>query len=388
MANFTQTVELNVWKEHICACCACKYRYLFRRKKAGQGTSPERAVANAEKAVVRALANEIDVQPCPDCGLYQPDMVAVRRSHGHWLIFFLSIVPVALVIILAAAEAISLAAAAYLAAALYGMVWIAHLAFCLYNPNRNLAANQALGERKKADGEIWVPEESRPDPDAVPPSTATGMASYFVLLLMLGCVLSSLLAPMLSVVNHWPVNSSWVPNVAGPGDEAYVYFPNKIVSVKGYWNGQASATATCKTEPALQVGKLTARTQTDVWPQTIQVDNKSSSTSTKALWVKVGIPGNSDLVGKTLTVQMSLAVRYPKLMDATHFDDNFSENFTYSADLTLAKPGAGAVYRACWYAGVIGGGLAMIVLGAFLALIASTLRRKALPTEVFVPEGQ
>src|SRR4051812_14847174 len=83
---YTQTLHLNLWKEHICFACGCRYRPLFMPSKKRAGASPDKAAANAEKAVVKALSHEVDHQPCPGCGLYQPDMVAARRVPWHWII--------------------------------------------------------------------------------------------------------------------------------------------------------------------------------------------------------------------------------------------------------------------------------------------------------------
>src|SRR5436853_504400 len=81
--TYTSTIEVNVWKEHTCAACGGVYRYLFKRKKSGQGRSPDAARAAAQAAVVKALAHEVDLQPCPGCGLYQPDMIGTRKARRH-----------------------------------------------------------------------------------------------------------------------------------------------------------------------------------------------------------------------------------------------------------------------------------------------------------------
>src|ERR1700682_3888884 len=88
--TYTSTVEVKVWKGHTCCRCGQPYRYLCERKKKGQGKNPAAASAAAQKAVVAALAYEVDQQPCPTCGLYQPDMVAALRRRRHWYVFWLA----------------------------------------------------------------------------------------------------------------------------------------------------------------------------------------------------------------------------------------------------------------------------------------------------------
>src|SRR6516165_6984446 len=63
--TYKSTLEINVWKEHLCIGCGSRFRYLFKRKKTGQGRTPDAARAAAHKAVKTALAREVDMHPCP-----------------------------------------------------------------------------------------------------------------------------------------------------------------------------------------------------------------------------------------------------------------------------------------------------------------------------------
>ena len=70
--TYTSTIEINVWKEHTCVGCGGAFRYLFKRKKSGTGGTPAAAQANASKAVVNALANEVDCSPAPAAASTSP----------------------------------------------------------------------------------------------------------------------------------------------------------------------------------------------------------------------------------------------------------------------------------------------------------------------------
>ena len=105
--TYTSTIEINVWKEHTCVGCGGAFRYLFKRKKSGSGGTPAAAQANARKAVVNALAHEIDMQPCPGCGLYQPDMIGAARSRRHWWAFAATLLALLVLLILARAEVLA-----------------------------------------------------------------------------------------------------------------------------------------------------------------------------------------------------------------------------------------------------------------------------------------
>src|SRR6516162_3893134 len=139
--TYTSTIEINVWKEHTCVGCGGAYRYLFKRKKSGSGGTPAAAQANARKAVVNALAHEVDMQPCPGCGLYQPDMIGAARARRHWWLNAITLVALLTLLILALAEVLAYSTAAWAAAGVAAAVLLTHWLLDANNPNRDLEAN-------------------------------------------------------------------------------------------------------------------------------------------------------------------------------------------------------------------------------------------------------
>src|SRR5262249_43368317 len=89
--GFTATLEVKCWKEHECCSCGTVYRYKFRRKKKGQGQTESDAAAAATKLAVAALEKQVEIWPCPCCGLVQPDMVSSWRSRGHLLVVLIAL---------------------------------------------------------------------------------------------------------------------------------------------------------------------------------------------------------------------------------------------------------------------------------------------------------
>ena len=79
----TAKIEIRRWKAHCCVACDCRYAYWLVRKLAFGGSTPERATEKAHAAAEQAMAHEVDRQPCPTCGRYQPDMIAARRRKLH-----------------------------------------------------------------------------------------------------------------------------------------------------------------------------------------------------------------------------------------------------------------------------------------------------------------
>src|SRR5689334_1928810 len=86
MPRFRVTIAVQVWKEHTCVGCGTAYRYLLRRKADGLGPTPEAAEAAAHAAVPQVVAREADLEPCPGCGRYQPDVVGAWRLRRHGIV--------------------------------------------------------------------------------------------------------------------------------------------------------------------------------------------------------------------------------------------------------------------------------------------------------------
>src|SRR5262245_41237214 len=157
--TYTSTVEVNVWKEHTCVGCGTVYRYLFKRTKTGQGATPDAARANVHKAVVAALEKEVDMQPCPGCGLYQPDMIGAQRWKRHWIVVGCGLPFFALWLILALADVLAYSATCWLFALTGVALALVNLVVNARNPNANLEENLRLGQSREQAGELWVPAD-------------------------------------------------------------------------------------------------------------------------------------------------------------------------------------------------------------------------------------
>ena len=93
--TYTATAAGSVLKLVHCEQCNHEFGYKMSRKAAGDafstlGLSNQRAADAAEtqagKRLQRKLAKSCDPVPCPECGLYQPEMVArLRVVRFKWL---------------------------------------------------------------------------------------------------------------------------------------------------------------------------------------------------------------------------------------------------------------------------------------------------------------
>ena len=245
--TYKSTIEINVWKEHSCIGCTSRFRYLFKRKKTGQGGTPEAASAAARKAVINALEQEVDVHPCPGCGLYQPDMVGSRRSTRHWWVIAASWAALLLLMILMLTDVLSASAAALAAAATCAVLGLVHLLIDFNNPNRNLESNQQLAQQKVERGDLWIPPGSKAD--AVSEAPAFGWSTaHAVAYVLFGLGLLALLSPeVLRLLHGWPANDRLVSAGRGAGRRSVHLFPQQDHQRQGLLAGQrAGRGAQCR----------------------------------------------------------------------------------------------------------------------------------------------
>src|SRR5262245_17209672 len=145
--TYTQTIEFSVWKEHSCACCGTVYRYMFKRSMKGEGGTPEIAAQNAENAVQAALENEVDMRACPECGLFQPDMIGSRRGKHHWWAFWAGVPIYGLLFILVLTDILSFSTASLVGGVCALPLLLAHFLIDAINPNGNRDANRKESKR-------------------------------------------------------------------------------------------------------------------------------------------------------------------------------------------------------------------------------------------------
>jgi hypothetical protein len=104
--------ELTGWarREVTCEGCGFEYLYVLSREGRGAGFSPffldragaaERAWDEAKADLVVELAAGIDPVPCPRCGHYQADMVALLREQRLFWMKWVAIlaIPVGLIVV-------------------------------------------------------------------------------------------------------------------------------------------------------------------------------------------------------------------------------------------------------------------------------------------------
>src|SRR5262249_20292222 len=113
------------------------------------------------------------------------------------------------------------------------------------------------------------------------------------------------------------------------------------------------------------------------------IGSKESKESTKSLWVRVVLPPNPELEGKTVDLDLVLDVEFPQLRGNEWIPA--TSQAAHRSSIQLASPGAGKAYKSAWWWGTCGGAALILFLSFWLARLADSFRHRALPTTVYVP---
>src|SRR5262249_44624644 len=152
-----------------------------------------------------------------------------------------------------------------------------HFLVGVSNPNRNTDVNLdvAKGSARAGVLQVCTPgNQVQPDRDLHWHRWSLG---HWVCFALMGVGLPAIASPeLLRVARGWPLNKDWYPPVVGPGDNAYIYFPNKITTVKGYWRGQAAVRIKNARELNVQE-TMRAESQNDSWGNTISAKSSEKS---------------------------------------------------------------------------------------------------------------
>ncbi len=378
--TYTTTITIRCWKEHTCVGCQAKYAYLFARTVTGQAATADGSKAAAEANVMNTVKNQVDMHPCPTCGLYQPDMIGAQRSKRLWWVFGIAAVAFAVLLIMYAAG-VSPATVCYTAAVVCGIAAVANAMIGLNNPNTNLEKNKALAQQTMQRNALQLGQagtSEAPDPDAL----GGGNGGVWLAVALLGLAAILVLVPEgLRTVNGWPLNDDFSPPVIGPGDEAKIYFPQWISSVKGYWNGTATATAQVRGVSGAPIS-IMARTNQSTWSQNISVKS-SEKDSSAHLWATLVVPPQADLANKKLQVTINLQISYPKADPGGKTFSILSGAYSHKVNLDTSPAKAGAQYTETWWYAMLAG--IVLTLGAtgFLIARANAQKGKAPPTAVY-----
>ena len=388
--TYTAKIEIRRWKAHTCVGCGGQYAYWMVRKLAYGGSTPEQATEKAHAAADRAMLRDVDRQPCPACGLYQPDMIAGRRRSLHRWMLLAALLAAGLIAGLYLGDVLQADRALLAAMAQVAAIGLLGFLVDLRNPNRDREANSRMAEQAIAaqrvrvlragvsQGPLCEPSAMHVRTHHAPPWCRLGRLAFIA---AVAALLALALPELARQQSDWPLNANWYPPVVGPGDETCVYLPDSISSIKGYWAGQSTVTA--QVDGAQQAAEFSVESSTRQLDWGHSIDNvKPSERSTRdRLWVRVKAPSGENYAGKTLLCKIALTVWYPVLRN----DDSFEtavQGYRHEATLKLAAPLAARAYQRWWWGGFAGGEFLLLVSVLARLMGAEALRRTANPAEI------
>ena len=379
--TYTSAVQLRCVKEHTCASCGNVYQYPMARKVvATSGRSADDATQKCRAKVAKTAREDVDPQPCPACGLLQPDMVGRQRRRGHRWPLWVAILGGVTVLILRASNGLNAGSATWALTGVAAVVALAFAAVEALDPNRDLDANRQRASERVAEGTVKTDPQKRPVRPMLMLAEVPGRAKPRWLLVGL-----ALLAPLAAAApeavrtaRRWPANDECYPPVVGPGDTTRVYMAQRINSVKGFYRGSVEATLATPTSAPVH---LTADTNQNDWGSTIYVKDDEKQNVHRP-WVELQMPSDASLAGQTANAAVHLSLDYPSISPGdTGFrtvHQTMDENFS----IRMAPAGAGHQFNTLWWAASGAAVVLMVGAGAMLLRAAAQLRKRVTTTNV------
>lgn len=368
-------------KQHECVSCGSFYSYVLSRQVAGEGATQEAASAAAENMAVKAVSNDVDYHPCPNCGTVQPDMIADKRNPRYWFALILGLIGTFVPMFLALGHAISISSAAWLAFAIVAVACLLNGSAAFLNPNKNSESNRQASQQDIEAGTLSLDQQS--DVSVMAPESVghPGLGQLLGVGMSLVAVILTFLPIILVPVCGWTVNQNCYPAVVGPGEKTTVYFNQKIESIKGMWRGNGSAEIINAAELGLEPGaSCSVLTKKDSWGMTIE--GESVSEKTKTMYGEVRINNSPELIGKMVDLDINLKVNYPYAIGTTEFGVREGKIFSHQTTIRISALGAGARYKKSSTFGLLGAAGLLVVAFFIFILGNKMLRCSANPTRV------
>jgi hypothetical protein len=374
------TAKARCWKEHTCIACGCVYRYYYERTGKASGGPGSTPGTTATHKAMQAVITGIEECPCPTCGTVQPDMAAKGKISWH-LAFTLITACILLILIVATFQgALPLDVAGQVAAFVAGFGLLGHLITAVSNPNARLARNLRRVESQMTAGKVQGLQRGREPNYAAVPANLTVL--HGVCLLALAVAVPAFLA-VVYVSQEYPLprNPTLRPDVVGPGDTFTVSPKTPIQAIGGNWRGRVQVQVVNSAETGAP-STLVASTDSTGWGKIIHVKSEKNPFEAIHPWVKVQVPNDPALGGKTLQLQMDLAVTYPVQLRRGGNHRVAQGSVRQQVEVQLAEAGAARFYKDVWHIG-LGIGLGGCLLGGLLLTgLGYQLKGRALPHQV------
>jgi hypothetical protein len=367
--SYQASGTIRCWKKYDCLGCGAVYRHRFSRSVSGAGGTAQAAEANAQRAGMNALRNQVDSCPCPECGRVQPRMVGHSKLGAHTAVIIVLAIAMVVLVILGATDVLNRDASAFAMAGTAALGALTHFLCAASNPNANPEANKRRAAAKVASGTVEVLRSGDPSAGEPPPPLVTrAHMAYFVLALLAAVV--ALVPVAVRLVNGWTLADT-DPPVLGPGDRFRVSFPDDITCVKGLWSGSPRVTF----EDGVQGATVTSNN--DTWGASIAAKRSETDMHPK-LWADITFPNDERLSNRELRGRVDMTVRYPQASGdrgLSNREASLSRAFT----VRLSTPYAWRTFRRAWWGGLVGCFVVAALAGWGFARLASGMKWNSPP---------
>jgi hypothetical protein len=296
------------WRLYDCVECGCAYRYLCVSEVTGAGGTPEMAAENANLAAAKALEEDVQSQPCPQCGLVQPYMTAHKKYKRHTLytVLALAAAGAGAGILLAGKTGVERGELLLAGGAIFAFLF--HLLQSLSNPNWSRRRNLRFAQSELAARRTEVVREGEMNDDD-PRTKIFGLGHVFYLVLAAGAVIAAGVPGTMAKMKGWHWNQDVTPGMVAPGDTVRVNFTETVDSAGGMWLGHPKVTWENAAEFGGGPAPFTVRAKSDDWEE---ATGKNLKNETVNLGVDLVLNADEELVGKTLQVKIDMNVLYPR----------------------------------------------------------------------------
>jgi hypothetical protein len=376
----TTTITGRCWKQHTCSACGCVYRYIFERTGSASGGPGVNVRGLAEVRLAKALNEDVDQCPCPSCGLVQPDMVGRGKYYWHFVLALWGGILLGFFSLPAFIGDVPRTELGKLAAMVAAIFAFFHLTTALGHPNGNLKRNRDRVQTRVAVGTVEVVRPgTTPNFAAAPPNMA--LVQGLCLLAVLLAPLGFLAAPFATADKPLPRNPDLRPEVIAPGDKVTIKMPTDLRSVGGYWRGNIPTVTVLNAGETGAPATLFAATNAESWGKQMAVKDKKDPFEAMDPWIRVTIPDESNLGGKSLRLQMKVAVTYP-IAGGTGGYPEKTITLQKEIEIQVADAGLAHSYKNIWAIGMSVGLGCSLLGGCFLAMLAKGTKDLAKPHQV------
>ncbi|MFO0844917.1 MAG: hypothetical protein U0797_21400 [Gemmataceae bacterium] len=373
-------------KRHTCNRCGCVFTY---------GIDPRHWKTPWMSQTMRPEGS-VRCYPCPDCGLYQPEMVMwlkVALPLTLFAAFFGLLTLWAVGMANGGANAVT---AAQVGVGLFAVYALFQVGTVFHNPNADLAENRRVAKQMIKERRLEVVNPG--DPEAVaPPPRNVGLRHVPGLLLVLagpaGFVLSIL---YLSDREPPPANEHCSPSVVVDG--ARVRLTCTSCTAQGVGGDIWRGTPTVRVLNAKALGlpeTLPAEGSNCQWGEKFSVRKNAVNQPIQPV-IEFTLPGNAKLANQTVRLAVTMPITYPAMVQQAGLIPDFTSSKKYFFDynstvseqvaLKVADEAAVRATRNGFLVGLVGG-VGAFLGGMWLTTVAWCLLLGASKSEV-VRDGE